>query len=192
MRIRLLGAGALLLAGSSAIAGQSAPDTSVAAAATPAQTQIPIEQFARLPFMDAPVLSPDGTRIAVRLAVNGAQRLAIVPLADASKMAKVNPGESDINSWAWVNDDWLIARMGATAPVEGDSWYLRRALAISADAKKMIMLGDRDAAQGADDILWIARDGSPHILLAMQTSIYSNTVGFWPEVRDFDVSTGKA
>ena len=65
-------------------------------------------------------------------------------------------------------------------------------MAVSADGKKSQMLGKNIAAQNAGDVLWIARDGSPHILLALQTSIYSNEAGFAPEVRDFDVSTGKS
>jgi dipeptidyl aminopeptidase/acylaminoacyl peptidase len=39
--------------------------------------------------------------------------------------------------------------------------------------------------------LWIARDGSPHALIAMQNSIYMDE-NYWPQVRDFDVSTGKS
>ena len=194
MRNMLLGAGALLLTGSSAIAGQSASDAPVAVPTTDGQATAPLpaEEFARLPFMEGPELSPDGTKVAARLAVNGVQRLAIIPLADSSKTVQINQGEMDLNSWSWVNNDWLVARIGTTVPVEGDRWYLRRALGISADGKKLLMLGKQEAAQNADDILWIARDGSPHILLGMQTSAYSDRVGFWPEIRDFDVSTGKS
>jgi dipeptidyl aminopeptidase/acylaminoacyl peptidase len=188
----LLGAGALLLAGSSAIAGQSVPDVAVPATKSQADAPLPAEEFARLPFIEGPQLSPDGTKVAARLAVKGTQRLAIIPLADSSKTVQINQGEMDLNSWSWVNNDWLVARIGTTVPVEGDSWYLRRALGISADGKKLLMLGKQEAAQNADDILWIARDGSPHILLGMQTSAYSDRAGFWPEIRDFDVSTGKA
>lgn len=186
----LLRAGALLMSGSAAIAGQSASDQAVTAPA-PAAAPIAAEEFARLPFIEGPQLSPDGTKIAARLAVNGVQRLAIIPRGDPSKMVQINEGAVDLNSWTWVNDDWLVAKVGAMAPVEGDSWYLRRAMGISADGKKMLMLG-KDAAQSADDILWIARDGTPRILLAMQTSVFSNDAGFWPEVREFDISTGKA
>ncbi|MFM9853304.1 MAG: S9 family peptidase, partial [Sphingomonadaceae bacterium] len=49
----------------------------------------------------------------------------------------------------------------------------------------------KDAAQNAGDVIWVARDGSPRILLATQKSVYTNEVGFWPHVIDVDVSTGK-
>ncbi|MFA6123728.1 MAG: S9 family peptidase [Sphingomonas sp.] len=166
-----------------------APTSTPVPAPTPAE--IPAEAFATLPFLQGPELSPDGTRVAVKLAINGQQRFAIVSLDAPDKVVQVDPGPNDLNSWAWVNNDWLVATVGTTAPVEGDSWYLRRTLGISADGKKINILGRDLAAQSADDILWIARDGRPHVLIALQTSIYSDHVGFWPEVRDFDVTTGK-
>ena len=163
-------------------------------AATPGavQAQIPTETFAQLPFLESPELSPDGTHIAAQLAINGKQRFAIVNVTDASKIILIDPGNSDLNGWAWVNNDWLILTVGGTAPVEGDSWYLRRTLGVSADGKTINVLGKNLAAQSADDIVWIARDGTPHVRLALQTSIYTSDPGFWPEVRDFDVSTGKS
>ncbi|MDB5577811.1 MAG: peptidase, partial [Bradyrhizobium sp.] len=132
------------------------------------------------------------TRIAVRMAVAGQLRLAIIPLTDVKKTVTIGMGENDLNAWEWVNNDWLIANIGATEKVEGDDWYLTRTAAVSADGKKLNMLGTKIAAQNAGNVLWMALDGSPHILLAMQTSVYSNEEGFWPEVRDFDVSTGKS
>lgn len=174
--------GALLLAGLPAAAA-AAPDA-------PAQT--PAEAFGQLPFLEGPDLSPDGTHIAVKIAIQGKQRFAIITVGDTRKLVLINPGNSDLNSWEWVNNDWLIAKIGATAPVEGDSWYLRRTVAISADGKTMNVLGKDDAAQSADDVLWIAQDGSPHVRIALQTSIYSDTPGFWPLVRDYDVTTGKS
>jgi dipeptidyl aminopeptidase/acylaminoacyl peptidase len=189
-RRRLFGAFVLLLAGAVAHAAdtpQAAAPTAASAVAPP-----PAELFARLPFLQGPMLSPDGTRIAAKITIKGELRLAIVPLGDAAHIRLINPGASDINDWDWVNNDWLVVRIGQSSAVEGDSWYLRRALGVSATGGKMQLLGKDRAAQSADDVLWIAHDGSPHIRLALQTSIYSNDVGLWPEVRDFDVSTGKS
>jgi dipeptidyl aminopeptidase/acylaminoacyl peptidase len=160
--------------------------------ATPAVAPPPIAAFARLPFIEGPKLSPDGTRVAARVAVQGKLRLAIIPIGDASKTVLIDPGNYDLNSWSWVNDQWLVVRAGNMQPVEGDTWYVRRAFGISADGTKINALVTPDTGQSADDILWVARDGRPHVLLAAQTSIYSNEAGFWPDIRDFDVSTGKS
>jgi dipeptidyl aminopeptidase/acylaminoacyl peptidase len=191
----MLGASALLLA-TSAAAGQNSTTTPEAPTARPAAASpagpIPVELFAQLPFIDSPILSPDGTRIAAKIAIHGEQRLASIPIGDSKHLTMINLGDLDLNDWFWVNNDWMVARIGTRAPVEGDSWYLRRAVALSADGTKSFVLGKDIAAQGADDVLWVAHDGSPHILLALQTSIYSNEPGFSPEIRDFDVSTGKS
>jgi acetyl esterase/lipase len=169
---------------------QDAPSAPAAAAASTSPP--PVEAFARLPFMESPRLSPDGKRVAARLAIQGKLRLAIIPLDDVSKVKLIDPGNLDLTGWEWVNNDWLVVTTGQLQPVEGDRWYVRRALSIRADGSKIIALTAPKIGQNADDILWYARDGRPHVLLAMQTSIYSNDVGIWPEVRDFDVSTGKS
>jgi acetyl esterase/lipase len=150
----------------------------------------PLAAFATLPFMESPRLSPDGTRVAARLAIQGKLRLAIIPLTDTSNVKLIDPGNLDLNDWQWVNKDWLIVRTGQLQPVEGDRWYVRQALSIRADGGKIIPLIAPTPGQMSDDILWIARDGRPHALIAMQTSIYTDNAGFWPQVRDFDVSTG--
>lgn len=167
-------------------------DTATTAAAPIASAIPPVEAFATLPFIEAPKLSPDGTRIAAKMSINGAQRFAIFSIIDSSKAALVDPGIWNINDWSWVNNDWLIATIGAMGPVEGENWYIRRTAGISVDGKKINILGSSTAAQGADDVLWIAHDGSPHIRMAMQTSIYADNEGFWPSVRDFDVTTGRS
>ena len=62
----------------------------------------PATAFAQLPFIEAPSLSPDGTRIAARIAVQGKMRLAIIPLADTSKLKLLDPGDFDGSPWTWL------------------------------------------------------------------------------------------
>lgn len=163
--------------------------SAMAMAAPPAPR--PVEAFAQLPFFDGPQLSPDGTKVAAKVAVNGVQRLIITPVAGDGKRVVIGLGESDLNWWRWVNDEWLVVGMGATVPVQGDEWYIRRAAGVRADGGKVQFLAWREAAQGADDVLWIADDGTPRILLAFQKSIYPSEEEFWPQVHEVDVSTGK-
>lgn len=169
--------------------------TAAAQEAKPAVTPSappPLAAFAKLPFLEGPKLSPDGTRVATRVAVQGKLRLAIIPIGDMSKTALIDPGNFDLNSWSWVNDQWLVVSAGNMQPIQGDSWYVRRAFGISADGAKINVLATPDTGQNGDDILWVARDGRPHVLIAEQGSIYSDNVAFWPEIRDWDVSTGKS
>jgi dipeptidyl aminopeptidase/acylaminoacyl peptidase len=152
----------------------------------------PIEAFAELPLMDQPALSPDGLHFAARVAVNGELRLVIGDIHEGSnRLRTMALGDNDLNWWTWVNDEWLLAGIGTEQMVQGMPWYLRRALGIKIDGSKVNVLAKQVAAQQADDVIWIARDGSPRILLSYQTSIYMNEPGFWPRVDEIDIATGR-
>ena len=187
-RIALAAAMAALLPSFTAAVAQDAKSSAPAPASSGPP---PAAAFAQLPFIEAPSLSPDGTRIAARIAVQGKMRLAIIPVDDVAKMKLINPGDFDLIGWSWVNNDWLLLRAGEMQPVDGDSWYIRRAFSVRADGGKINALAMPTTGQRGDDVLWVARDGSPHALIAMQNSIYADE-NFWPQVRDFDVSTGKS
>lgn len=160
-------------------------------AAQPAAPR-PVEHFARLPFIAGPRLSPDGTRIAAKVATEGRQMLAIFSLTGGpGRLALAAVGDSDLNWWDWVNDDYLVAGVGGTDKLMGVDLYFRRAVSISADGKQIRTLAKGKAAQNADDVIWIANDGTPRILLSMQTS-YVAGHGFSPEVYEIDVATGKS
>ncbi|WP_250890818.1 alpha/beta hydrolase family protein [Sphingobium nicotianae] len=196
---RRLGAAWLLIAASGAAvmaARAQEPQTAkppTADAPAIAAKLLPVEAFAELPFMEGPQLSPDGNKIAAKVALNGKQFLVILSMVNGEqKIARITPGDNDLNWWRWVNDDWLVLGIGAEVAVDGgEKWYATRAIGASADGTKVNPLGWKVAAQKGDDLLWVAKDGSPRIVLAMQRSIYLNDAGFWPDVQEADVSTGK-
>ncbi|QCB36550.1 S9 family peptidase [Sphingobium sp. PAMC28499] len=157
--------------------------------ATTAKTW-PIEAFAELPAMDSPELSPDGARVAARIAIKGVQQLVIAEVKGGN-VRTMGLGENDLNWWRWVNNDWLIVGIGAETNVQGMPWSISRVASIKADGTKASILAKAVAAQNGDDVIWVARDGSPRILLSYQTSIYYDDLGFWPQVSEVDVSTGK-
>ncbi|WP_070152961.1 alpha/beta hydrolase family protein [Sphingobium phenoxybenzoativorans] len=152
----------------------------------------PVEAFAELPFMDNLQLSPAGDKIAARVAINAEQRFVIMDIHGRNDRSRVmSLGDNDLNWWTWVNDDWLLLGLGAEQPMEGMPWYITRAVGLSVQTAKVNMLASRTAAQNGDDAIWIARDGTPRILLSYQTSIYGDNVGFWPKVDEVDISTGR-
>lgn len=181
---RLLAAGAFAVAGAGAVAQTTEKPAEKPAA--PFETAV----FAEIPSFDGPELSPNGKAIAAKIAVNGTQFFAIIPL-DGGKARLVGLGEADLNWWQWVNDDWLVLGIGQLVPFEGDDIYVSRAVSVNAAGTKINRLASREAAQDADDVIWTASDGTPRILMASQTSIYTNEAGFWPHVDEIDVSTGK-
>ncbi|HYD12489.1 MAG TPA: S9 family peptidase [Allosphingosinicella sp.] len=160
-----------------------------ATAAAPAER--PIEQFAALPHFSAPRLSPDGTRLAVKMRAQGRQVLAIISLADpAARPAFLSGGDAiDINSWTWVNDNWLVVAVGTQDRSGDQDMYVTRLLGIDREARVMNRIGWVPSGQLASDILWVARDGSPRIVFAKQDGYYG--AEFWPSVYEADVSTGR-
>src|SRR3546814_7878857 len=100
-------------------------------------------------------------------------------------------GEHDLNWWRGVNDDWMMAGICSETNVQGMPVSISRGVSSKRGGSKINMLAKNVAAQNGDDVIWVAQDGSPRILLAYQTSIYSNAAGFWPQVDEVDVSTGK-
>lgn len=152
----------------------------------------PVEAFAELPMMVEPQLSPNGMHLAARVARNGELLLMIASIADEpNRVRTLSLGENDLNWWRWVNDDWLIAGIGSETSVQGMPWSISRVASIKRDGSKINILAKNVAAQNGDDVIWVASDGSPRILLAYQSSIYDDEAGFWPQVDEVDVTNGR-
>lgn len=149
--------------------------------------------FAATPFIERPKLSPNGQFIAARVGVRGSQSLAMLPIFNkdaGAKLIGLAEASVDVDWWQWVNDDWLIVGVSANDTVEGEKFRVSRVLSVERASGKINLLARRAAGQNAGNVIWIARDGSPRILLAVQNSIYDES-GYWPEVNEVDVSTGK-
>lgn len=149
------------------------------------------EVFAELPTIESPVLSPNGKMLAAKIAIKGTQYFAIVKLDTPAEPLLIGLGEADLNWWKWVNDEWLVIGVGRLLPMEGDEWYISRAASVNALTGKSEVLAAKDAAQMADDIVWTAKDGSPRVMMALQTSIYKDNPGFYPRVDEINLATGK-
>lgn len=171
-----------------AIAAVSA-NTSVAAAPLP--DAVSIEAFAILPEVEGAQLSPDGTKIAAKFAINGRKTLVVMSLVGGGQPAILQMGKVDVNWWRWVGNDWLTIGLGAQQMIRGEEMYITRTLGVSSDLKKINKLDWYRSGQFADDVIWAARDGSPRIYLSKQTGF--DTEDQWlPSVHEFDVSTGKS
>ena len=149
--------------------------------------------FAATPFIERPALSPNGQYIAARISVRGNQSLAMLPVFDkaaGSKLIGLGAGTVDVDWWRWVNDDWLLVGVSANDTAEGEKFRVSRVLSVERTTGKINLLARRAGGQNAGNVIWVARDGSPRILLGVQNSIYLDE-GYWPEVDEVDVSTGK-
>jgi dipeptidyl aminopeptidase/acylaminoacyl peptidase len=183
MRRFTFGAG-LLVFSVAAMAQQSA--------VTPPAT-LGISAFAAQAVIKDPQLSPKGDRYAGELFVKGAKYLAIVSaFAGGPAPIYVGVGEqNELQDYQWINEDWIVVRVAATTKILGEDYRARRAYGVSASDGKLVPIAHTKAAQEGADILWIARDGTPRILLAIQQAVYSNEEKFFAEVFEVDVSTGR-
>jgi dipeptidyl aminopeptidase/acylaminoacyl peptidase len=158
--------------------------------AAPLPDAIPVDVFAALPAVERPKLSPDGTKMAAKIAINGRQLLIVQPLFGGGKPSALAEGKIDINWWEWVNDNWLVVGVGDDDVLYGEDIYVKRVVAVSADMKTVKFIDKDRSGIEADDVIWYARDGSPRILLSKETGI-DNESQWYPSVFDVDVSTGK-
>jgi dienelactone hydrolase len=169
---------------------QTAPVT----APTSAPARIPVADFARLPFMSAPKLSPNGQFVAATIAVGGVESFAILGLASTQTKPVVVgiPNDISLDYYAWVNDDWILATITATKKLLDDpvSFRVSRQISISRDGKTINYINKNSGGQ-FDSVIYIPSDGSTRILLSASDTIYLDTPGQWPHVSEVDVATGK-
>ncbi|QMW24555.1 S9 family peptidase [Sandaracinobacteroides saxicola] len=151
----------------------------------------PVLDFAALPFMERPLLSPDGKRVAAKIAVQGEQYLAVVELG-GKNIAKARINDYSVDWWRWVNNEWLALGASDMIKVMGEDFGVSRAMRVSADMKTIAWLNGRSGGQNGADLVWRAGDGSARVMIAMQTSIWSSDAGFYPEVREYDLTTGRS
>jgi len=148
--------------------------------------------YAELPLLESPLLSPDGMRYACQVSVGGKSVFEIVSISPEGgrPLTLGLADDQELLGWHWVNDDWLLLRIATTLKAEGETFRVTRAFGVSARDLKIVQIARNRAGQNGADLLWIARDGSPRVLLAIQQSIYLNEETFYPEVFEVDVSTG--
>ncbi|HWV59986.1 MAG TPA: S9 family peptidase [Sphingopyxis sp.] len=153
---------------------------------------LPTSAFAQLPFVEKADLSPDGTHMAGLFAIDGAQRIAMMPiLGDRSKAVVVGIPDATEVSWIrWVGNDNIVVGLYALQSVQGDRWYISRLIGINRTTGKITKLLWEMSGQNAADLLWAPTDGSTEILVAAQNSIYEGS-DFWPAVYRVDVATGR-
>lgn len=149
----------------------------------------PLEDFARLPTLSEPVLSPSGHAVATMGERDGQTVLAILPL-DGRPRRGMTSEKIDINWFRWVNDDWLAVGVGQTVLLRGEEYYARRVMRVSADLETQKLIAPKTSGFDADDLIWTATDGSARVLIGRQTSIYWDK-GLFPEVISVDLATGE-
>ncbi|MCX7284841.1 MAG: alpha/beta fold hydrolase [Novosphingobium sp.] len=161
-------------------------------AGTPVLAERPVADFARMPGIESPGLSPNGKLVVVTASIGGEQALVIIKADGGGIVARLPVGDADLLGVRWVNDEWLIATVGTEVAAMGGPAKATRLLAFRVDGSDAHFLLDKrngNVGFNMSDVLWVARDGTPKILLSYQTSYYRDKEGFWPQVAFVDVAT---
>lgn len=179
----------------------STPPAAAASSPSPASSPAPTvplalltaRDFGRLPFAEDVTLSPDGTKIAGLMGLNGRQVIALINLIDhADHPIRVALPDGNEAHWLrWVNNDNVIVGVSALLPVETDRWVISRLISINRLTGKITRILWNAGGQNAADLLWVAKDGSPQIMVAAQQSIYAVDAEFWPTAYKVNVETGR-
>lgn len=83
---------------------------------------IPVKEFARLPVVDNPQLSPDGRRVAMTIVSKGKPLVVVQPLVpelQSEGIGKISLGDYYISNYRWGNNERLVlaARFSERNPV---------------------------------------------------------------------------
>ena len=176
-----------VMASALVVVGASAMSTS------PAVAERPVVDFVAEDSVGWVKISPDGTKLAMERDIDGVRAIVIMRTDGTGEAKAITlSDDADIYDVRWVNSDWLIAVQGRYGNFGGHEVYKSRVVSFRSDGSEQHLLEPRGgmADMGAD-VIWVANDGSPRILLAYRTSIFAGDEGSDPRVDEVDVSTGK-
>ncbi len=171
----------------------SAPLIAQTAPAATTSRPISAADFARIPLMSQPQLSPDGASLATMMGVDGRQVIALLNLFDIKDrpVYRVIPEGTQAAWIRWVGKDNIVVGLYALLPIEGgDRQHISRLIAINRPTGKVTKILWDLYGQNAWDVIWTANDGSPGILVAAQNSFYDDEE-YWPAVWRVNVENGK-
>lgn len=166
-------------------AGSTAEDRSAPAPPAARPERIPVQDFARLPFLADPALSPDGLQVAARLDVRGSTVLGILrPLDPQAKMVRIPLFDNELLWYRWAGNDRLLISAAVRTRVFGiDTFMTRLALYDQARGEIRYVGLDQEGLVG-DDVIYLAEDGGSLLL-----SISRDTLSY-PDVYRVDLASG--
>jgi dipeptidyl aminopeptidase/acylaminoacyl peptidase len=187
---------AALLAG--AVFSTMASAQPAAPAPAVSNTIIPVTAFGKRPFMQAPRISPDGTKLVVQMSKNGNGFLGLIDLTKPGSAPDFfiattefrDVGDRTVVAWRWVGNDNVVVTMQSRENIFGQMADLTRLAAYNIKTKKLTPLAWDHATAFASNILWIDHDKGK-ILLERQSDAYGTEQWQRNEVVLVDINTGQ-
>lgn len=148
-----------------------------------APEKIPVELFAKPPFLSDPALSPDGTRIAARARRDGQTLLIVFHTQDDLRGQTFDLGKFNIVDTNWAGPSRILLTISMTTRVFGAELPMTRLLMIDTRTNATKMLDDKSKGLFAGDILY-ADPAGEWVLVSGQNSIFET-----PSVKRIDLNT---
>ncbi len=170
MIFRFLGVAALLYAAGAPAAAEAPP-------------RIPAAVFAEKPFIDGPLLSPDGNRILARMQVQGEERLGIYELATQQFTTFSIPKGNDLHRYQWAGNDRVLISVLHRTGIYGTEVRATRLLGYHIPSGKIRFIGPSDMGLYAHDVLWVDPAGE-YILLSLAKKLFSGEMVYKIRLED--------
>jgi dipeptidyl aminopeptidase/acylaminoacyl peptidase len=165
-------------------------------AAKAGQGRVATEVFGRRPFMQAPRLSPDGTKIVTQMGRKGVDYLGIVDLSKpgsppefflkAEEFREV--GDRTVAGWRWVGNRTVLMTLVSRETFFGDRVDLTRLIAYDLETKKLTPLAWEGTTANGSNILHV--DHEKETILLQRGAFRNGERRFKPEVIKVNVRTG--
>ena len=169
-----------------AIAGPAAVSAEVTA--PPRARAITTADFAALPLLSRPLLSPSGRRIVASATVSGETRLAILDADRPEQQAKViRLGGGEVVRVKWAGNHRLLLTISGRQKFAGDLGIpFLRLIAVDVDTGRSRLVDKNSRGFYAGDVLYADPSGS-WALVASQDNTSS-----YPSIKRVDLATGDA
>lgn len=159
--------------------------------------RVATEVFGKRPFMRSPRLSPDGTKIAVMMSVNGVDNLGFIDLATPGAKPKFfvraeefrEAGDRTVGTWRWVGNRTIVFTLLSRENIFGSRADLRRLVAYDITTGKLTPLAWEGTTGDGANITHVDHD--KETLLVQRGAFRNDQQEFNPEVIEVNVRTGE-
>jgi dipeptidyl aminopeptidase/acylaminoacyl peptidase len=157
------------------------------ARAEPKPSIIPLADFAALPVLSKPLLSPDGRRIAARHTADGKTSIAILDADHPGVTIRAIPlGKGHVYSLVWAGNNRLLLTVLTIGNVNGFQFPFLRLIAIDVATSFSRVVDNKSRGLYAGDVIYADPSGD-WALVAGQ-----DYVDTFPSVKRVDLNTGQA
>jgi hypothetical protein len=150
-------------------------------------SKISLKDFASLPVLSRPLLSPDGHRIAALSKSDSKSKVVFLNADDPqARTSAIMLGSTNVAKMKWAGNKKVLLTVEATQKWEGEDISFLRLLSVDTITGGAMVLDRKSTGIYAGDVLYADPTGS-WALVASQDNIWVT-----PSVKRIDLATGEA